>query len=97
MVNDLLLVGFHLCPGVLVTLKRGLDLGCGASQVLCVACRPQSAPEGSVYPAGTGRPAPFRVWGPGLCSPPCSPRGCPPTGRLCSLQLCPQLCPPPWK
>lgn len=58
MVNDLLLVGFHLCPGVLVTLKRGLDLGCGASQVLCVACRPQSAPEGSVYPAGTGRPAP---------------------------------------
>ena len=39
---------------------------------------PQSAPEGSVYPAGTGRPGLFHVWGPGLYSPPCSPRGCSP-------------------
>ena len=34
-VNDLLLVRLQLCPGVLVTLKPGPDLGCGASQVLC--------------------------------------------------------------
>lgn len=39
-VNDLLLVGLQLCPGALVMLKPGADLGCGASHVLCVPLGP---------------------------------------------------------
>lgn len=54
MVNDLLLVSFHLCPGVLVTLKRGLDLGCGASHVLCVPVGPSLLLKGVCTPRALG-------------------------------------------
>ena len=41
-VNDLLLVGLQLCPGALVMLKPGANLGCGASHVLGSGSRGES-------------------------------------------------------
>ena len=107
-VNDLLLVGLQLCPGALVMLKPGANLGCGASHVLCVPLGPSST-EGSVYPAGArrpgpqlaawsaaGAPGPFRVWGPGLWSPPAA-QGAARPQCVSTPRLCLQLWPPPWK
>lgn len=108
-VKDLLLVGLQLCPGALVMLKPGPDLGCGASHVLCVPLGPSLRLKGVCTQRvlggqGLGLLLGLQLGCQGLsvsgdqgCTVPPAARGAARPQCVSIPRLCLQLWPPPWK